>query len=467
MILKEISRGITHIEDLSVADFIETLTNISEYRITEKVDGSQILFGLDNKGFYTSRETKGGKRIYTVEDYPKEFSTTYMRSAHIILEQCLPLLKSAGLRPGDQVEAEVLYGQIPNVVPYSADTNYLIFLRTTEGTVNIDRLKQKLDGQAVSVSLVSPFTDDGKSIVLREVTNTWKFARVPVINKRCDEALISRCLTEMKRYLSTKDSFTMQPFGVVLETSLNKIPDWVPSGTWKITKEYLKERREEIRNELHNKYILPLKDVLLNNLVRETASSFGPSVEEGGWIEGVVLQHKHSPKMVKIVDKNTFGIMRESAWKKRNQLTEWARGVDDIPSFSAELYVGLARAIGHPEIGTTQAKAYLRKLGSTNEERLAKLVENINVSAVREYSLSFIETKRLQLLEDLDKYEKEIINEGRTCKSGSTPPGVHQRTMQAYAGLLQDLLSLKESYHAGKTADVLALILAEKHLREL
>jgi hypothetical protein len=204
MNLIEVSRGISHIEDIPVGEIIEILTNLSNFELTEKVDGAQILFGIDEHGFYTSRETKGGTRIYNEADYGISFSSTYMRSSHKLLEQMLPVLKGAGLRPGDQVEAEVLYGQVPNVVPYSADTNYLIFLRTTEGAVNIDRLKQKLDGQAVSVTLESPYTDDGKSITLKEMTNVWKFARVPLLEKKYDSELIRRYVFEMRRFLNIK-----------------------------------------------------------------------------------------------------------------------------------------------------------------------------------------------------------------------------------------------------------------------
>ncbi len=172
MKLTEVSNGISHIEDLPIKEFIEILTNFKQYNITEKVDGAQLLFGIDSVGFYTSRETKGGTRIYNEADYGITFASTYMRSSHKLLEQMLPYLKGAGLKSGDQVEAEVLYGELPNVVPYSADTNYLIFLRTTEGTVNIDRLQQKLDGQSVSVSLVSPFTDNGRTIEYLEICSS-------------------------------------------------------------------------------------------------------------------------------------------------------------------------------------------------------------------------------------------------------------------------------------------------------
>ncbi|HEY6436083.1 MAG TPA: hypothetical protein VIY47_05805, partial [Ignavibacteriaceae bacterium] len=95
MNITEISKGISHIEDLPIDTFINVLENLHEYEITEKVDGAEILFGIDERGFYTSREAKGGNRVYSVEDYSVTFPTTYMRSAHILLEQALPSLRAA------------------------------------------------------------------------------------------------------------------------------------------------------------------------------------------------------------------------------------------------------------------------------------------------------------------------------------------------------------------------------------
>src|ERR1700679_3502530 len=113
MIALEISKGITHIEELPTTEFIKVVKNLHEYEVTEKVDGAEILFGIDEIGFYTSREAKGGIRIYNESDYGMGFPTTYMRSAHKLLEQSLSELRAAGMRPGDQVEAEVLYGELP------------------------------------------------------------------------------------------------------------------------------------------------------------------------------------------------------------------------------------------------------------------------------------------------------------------------------------------------------------------
>lgn len=462
MNLIEVSRGISHIEDIPVGEIIEILTNLSDFQLTEKVDGAQILFGIDENGFYTSRETKGGERIYNEANYGITFASTYMRSAHKLLEQVLPVLEGAGLRPGDQVEAEVLYGQVPNVVPYSADTNYLIFLRTTEGTVNIDRLKQKLDGQAVSVSLVSPFTDDGKSITLREHTNNWKFARVPIIKKNINLSLIEKHIAELKRYLTIKDFQVMQPLYIILETPLNKIPGWCPAPKWKEVKAYLKERKEDIRQTLEKDHLFPLKEILLNNLVRETASAFGPSVEDGGWIEGIVLRHNTTGRMVKLVDKDVFGIVREMAWQKRNLLNERAKSTQDASSFMGRLLLDLATSIGHPELGTIQAKNYLRKVGTITEERLSILAEGTDFKSVRSYWSSLLEIRYTDLERELDKYEKEA-SDFPAGTQGFLAAAIKERTKQTFAQTFQQINEMQDAtLRATSTRDLLNILVGKQ-----
>jgi hypothetical protein len=306
------SRGIPHIEDLPVKEFQNAMERIAEYEITEKVDGSEILFGIDDKGFYTSRETHGGGRVYNVEEYGVTFSNTYKRSAHIVLESVLTHLKSAGLEPGDQVEAEVLYGEVPNVVPYSADTSYIIFLRTTEGTVDIDQLKQKLDGHSLNISIMTPFSPNGRDIFYKTVENTWKFSRTPVIP--------------------------------------NKIPTHVSR---------LRDPAE-------------VKNTILEQFVRMTPSAFGPS---DGWIEGIVLVNPVTGHRFKVVDKDVFLTEKNHQWKHRDELMEYPRSPKYVNSILGRMLVDIATDLGHDVLGTIMAKKYLRSMGKNTEERLAYLMD--------------------------------------------------------------------------------------------
>src|SRR5690606_18542104 len=114
---------------------------------------------------------------------------------------------------------------------------------------------------------------------------------------------------------------------------------------------HLKEKKEYINDVVLEGHMMLIKEILLNQLVRKTASPFGPLLEDGGWIEGVVLKDS-SGNMVKLVDKNKFGVIREDAWRVRNQLTERARSIDGNHSFLGGLRVQMAQALGHAELGT-------------------------------------------------------------------------------------------------------------------
>lgn len=465
MILKEISRGIPHIEDLSTPEFLSVLRNLKEFSATEKVDGSQILFGIDEHGFYTSRETKGGDRVYAVEDYEISFSTTYKRSAHKLLESVLPQLKEAGLKPGDQVEAEVLYGALPNVVPYSEDSNYLIFLRTTEGSVNIDRLKQKLDGLSLSISLVSPITEDGKSIHLVENTNNWEISRVrqmPVYMEQVSRK-IRKKLAEVVDLLKQPSGIKNLSNAVIESTPLNKRPEWCETEEWRFVKEDIRTKKEELRAQLQEGLFLEIKEILLDSMVRPFTSDYGPLDCEGGWIEGVVLRHEPTGKMVKVVDKNTFGVVREFAWQVRNSLTERARGINDNYSFLGGLHVGLATALGHPELGTMQCKKYYKQM----------VVESVNIDSIKEYMLSLVEQKRFELEGILDKYENEkstlVLKEtpNTTMGSVSYKGAIDNRTKETFATLFEQLEVLEQNVRKALTFDDLVKALAGRYLGDL
>lgn len=468
MIIKEISKGITHIEDLPVNDFISTLNSLHEFEITEKLDGAQIIFGIDENGFYTSRETKGGVRIYNENNYPLSFSSVYMRSAHRLLEEALPKLIEADLKIGDQIEAEVLYGEVPNVVPYSADINYLIFLRTTEGYANIDRLKQHLSENTLSIPLIVPFTDDGKNINYRLKENVWKFSRVPKVttNVAKIQADVRSGINDINFYMNRPSGINSQKNRIIESTPLNKRPDWCEPQDWKYTKELIREKKEEIKKELKENYIPKIKSILLKHLVTSQHSKFGPLLEDGGWIEGVVLRHTRTGKMIKIVDKQVFGVIRKSAWEVRNRLTESAKGIENPSSFMGKLLVNMATSLAHPELGTIHAKNHLRKLGETNEERLRVIAENTHFQSVQKYWNSLLQLTLVFLEEDLDKYEKEAksLFEG---PGGIFARAIRNRTLESFAQTFEKILTLREQTQQAKNSRDLIIILVGKQLNEL
>jgi hypothetical protein len=452
MILNDISRGIPHIESLPPLEFIEAVHRLGEnYEATEKLDGAQLLFGLDESGFYTSRESKGGARIYNERDYEIRFPTTYMRSAHKMLESVLPKLKEAGLKIGDQVEVEVLYGELPNVVLYSKDTNYLIFLRTTEGTVDINSLKDKLIGNVMSVDLKAPFTPDGKIIALREETNIWKVARSPIID--IPKILpISYAVGGIVTYLQKTSEFMGWTNGLVESLPLNRTPVDCTPALWSIIKDDVKASRVSIRESCAMK-MTHVKEILLNNLVRTRHSEFGPPKHSGGMIEGIVFKHKTTGKMIKLVDLNEFGMERVQAWSERNKLTEAARTDASAGSFLGKLNVDLAVSIGHPALGTMQAKAYVRNTGIVLED----ISKNISFNETKSYVSRLLEVSRNDLSSRLDKY----------CAEKRYSPAIDVRTKETFASLFEKISSLQLGVKRARSSNDLVRLLVGKHLGEI
>lgn len=308
--------SIPHIEELPPRKTLEILANFWDYEATEKLDGSQLLFGIDEDGFYTSRETKGGLRIYNVDDYELSFRNTYIRSAHIALESVLPILKDAGLTVGCQVEVEVLYGEFPNVVQYSPDRSFIIFLRATEGNVDIDHIRVKLADQSLTIPLIAPFTLDGKNIDYHEVSNVWEFARSPII-KIAEEV-------EKKRVdvLQHLEEYLYQPYNEhcshieFMETPLNKRMTWAdPKNNWRNQQKVLGDTKFFMTMQM-KAIVRKFKDELLIE-TRMRHSQFGPTT---GWIEGLVFRHRETGQMFKVVDKEIFLTVKDFLWAERNKL---------------------------------------------------------------------------------------------------------------------------------------------------
>jgi hypothetical protein len=451
MIITEVSRGITHIEDLPAFQFYKIVSELESCRLTEKLDGSQILFGIDEYGFYTSRETKGGVRIYEADEYEIKFSSTYMRSVHHLLERVLPLLKKAGLNEGSQVEAEVLYGEVPNVVPYSSNFNRVVFLRTTAGDVDIGNLAEELKNLTVPVTLEVPATTDGRNIVIKEELNEWRFSQVPEINidlRQCRRAINNK-LSAMASHLKEPSGIKDFPNGVVERIPLNKRPNWCEPGDWGLYKDLIREKRDSIKEYVH-RIKLEIKDILLDNVVRNRSSKFGPLLEDGGWIEGVVIKGT-TGKVVKLVDKSTFGKIRESAWAVRNSLTEKAKGVDSATGFLGEMHLQMAVAIGHPELGTLQAKNYLRKNTLTED--------TVDFNAVKEYWINILDIKEQQLNKKLSAYKKLITGNKNTAHV--------QRTLQTFAEIFEQISLYKNNTQESDSVGDLYRILVGKQMDDI
>jgi len=425
----KIQRGITHLEDLKVDEFIDIFCNFDQYEISEKVDGSNIQFGIDEIGFYTTREDFGGNRVYDASSYPVSFSTTFLRSAHLALEKNLPAMVSVGLQQGDRIEAEVLFGEFPNVVPYSSDINRIILLRSISGDTDVNSLRKVLIDNVVVVNLPAPCTLDGKNICVAPEQHRWSFSSTTVVNS---EDIISNDL---------RDAITLELIKLKACTDEDKI------------------------TQLKTK----IKEMLLNNMVRHIKSEFGPELVNGGWIEGIVCRHRKTKKQFKVVDKQIFGVVKNFLWEIRNDLTEKPRSVNKVDSFIGQFLKELSESINHPTLGTTQAKRYLRKFGSTKEEIIANLAKDIKFVELCRMWDEFIKIYEQKLEDKLVQYritrhKKAItVNLGDRTQTFTYNNEIDRRTLQVFSSLFLKLEQFKQGItNATCAEDLIVLLVADK-----
>ncbi len=464
-----------HIEDLPINEFIEHLRDFSKHTVSEKIDGSNIHFGIDEEGFYTSREEFGGKRIRNVDDYEIKYATTYMRSCHLVLEKVLNDLIEAGLSEGDRIEAEVLFSKLPNVVPYDSCVNRIVFLRKVEGTADLNKLKDILHNQIVKVSVETPYTVNGKDIQIKTVDYAWKFEQVQsysgeLFSKTRAMKEIGDILDQMEKYLESHSGIFDFTNADIISIHLNRKHPSV-SGDWKALKEEIKKKRSEINNRLSNNeygYKFKIKNILLNNLVRNTKSQFGPSIENGGWIEGAVVRNNESGEQFKIVDKFVFKTVKDFLYEVRTELSNSAASLNSVNSFVGGLKVGLGDIMGHPLLGTNQAKRYLRKHGTTKDEVLAKL-SNFNYPSAKAEWIRFLDLKEEELEQLLKSYNKEKVDKKISISVGDKKQTftyceeVDKRTIQVFSELFNLIRYFRTSaLSASSSKDLIMALISNK-----
>jgi len=474
--IKPIREGITHIEAMAIGDFIDAMRNFEKFEISEKIDGSNLVFGYDEEGFYTSREGKGQQQRFRSEgEYEIGYQTMYRRSAHLALEKVLPLMERSGyLNVGDSIEIEILYGPLTNVVPHEGDINRIIFLRPITGNPDIKKLAELLEGHKANVQLKVPFTLDGRTQQMRNEAQWWEFTRTPTVDG--DEFVQSEAFAQLKVKLSKLESFLSADSGIAqfsnaeaVSLPLNKRPEGIDVAQWKECKLKIKELKKKLytigEDGKPQGFVWEVKEFLLNNLVRKIRSEFGPAIADGGWIEGVVFRNTESGEMFKIVDKDMFMVVKDFLWQVRSDLSDKPKSVRTASSFAGELLVGLATSLGHPDLGTFQAKRILRNAGSTPDEIIANLSKGSKFTEIQSYWVKFLQQMQGKFDKILDKYNKEKDSKelevhDRVFKYDGE---VHYRTLQTF-NVMNEMLDdmLQKTKSANSITDLYTLLVGRQ-----
>jgi len=479
-----LSEGITHIDDQSLAieKFIHVLKNLEKFEISEKVDGANLWVGLDMLGnLFTSRAHKGGEIFYSPDDWSSKFSNTGFKSAHAALEKIKNILKTSGMIEGDIIELEILFGDKPNAIPYWP--NQIIFLRPIEGEPDIDKIADSLNKKTIKVKVNDiPYTNDGITIEYKDEIHEWIFSKVPKF-----DIDLNKIKADIDLYIKKIENFLYAPnisnLELIDKNGNKKIPSNIEVLSLRATTSDIKKAKDLIKDIIEGKkdsktgkrikktgLKFKIKEILLDKLVRNARSTLGPEIDQGGWIEGVVLRSKHTGKngndeLYKIVDTDIFTAVNQFNHQVRKFLTTKHKG-ENTPRESAgimgNLLRDLASSIGYPRLGTIQAKRYLKKLGDSPSDILDHLSKNINVSEIKTIWLKELD-KTYKLLENLlEQYKKQYKNKkfvdsiGRIHKYDKT---IHIRTLQVFAELFKDLNTWKKVVTNAKKPEELIMIL--------
>lgn len=480
--------GITHIEDVPIENFIKSIENINDYIISEKLDGANLHFGLDEDGkYFSSREGKGGKRFYSVSDWGNKFWQVGFKSAHLALEKISKFLKEKKLLlPGDSIEVEVLFGQVPNTVPYSGDMNQLIILRPISSATGdlkeleerLEKIKNAVEGKKTTVTVKDvPKTDDGKDIYYVDEKHSWTLSQTPkVSNKLLDKeslkARLKKSLSEIRNYLKEDSKIGRLSNAEVLAIKGNKKPEGLEISDWNEFKNIISIKQEEILSKLKS-LKLGIKDILLDEFVRQTTSAFGPTLEEGGWIEGLVFRDPKTGEQFKLVDKDLFTAMNKFNWKLRN-LIKTTSPRTKIPDITGRLIKYLADYLYAPQLArSANANAFLRKMIKNNQNPIKELAKNIDFSKAQadwieqvEYSKKLLNRLYKWYINNADKLVMKFgdKNNPKTAKYSGE---IDQKTKQAFAELYNDLKDMENNFRRAKSSEELVNYFIGERLKNL
>lgn len=287
-----------HIEDLKVADFINFIKNIYSSEASVKLDGTTALsFGLDDEGrFYTGlgrdfKKVDPSWRMYNAEDWLKRRNIFINPavSAHTFLEKHVDTIRKH-LKPGDNVLAEVLFGDKPNCIKYNfSGINYLVILDN-------DDLADALKTRKSNVDTVN-YVLEVDSIIPKAVKQVWKFGKTQRVDPSKYEIDVEKELLELENFLESK-------------TGNKRNIDIIGMRAAGKDKDLVKKVREKAENLKLN-----IKEKLLVQFVRKIhEGDYIPS--EGYSHEGIVL--KLGDERVKIIDKEVFTANHNRDWEPIN-----------------------------------------------------------------------------------------------------------------------------------------------------
>lgn len=478
-----LNEGITHIEDLPPLEFIDTVNKLNAHVITEKLDGANLWFGVDDKGLFTSREGKSPSRgrNYTADSYTVTSNNNGFRAAHLALEKVEDTIKKI-MSPGDIIEIEVLFGRQPNTVTYGNDgKNFIIMLRGVEGTDQdkVQKLASALNGKEVKINSEVVWSDDGDEIQTKKQEMVWGFAKVkPIASKKVNIEPAKKMLSDMSAYLSKKNAELPELTNLEVSTlNLGSIP--------KDERDVAKKQRESVNAEILNSFKLPIKDYLLTGLVRKIKpmlqdKNVHPSEDIG--IEGVVITNPETGAMTKIVDRDVFTAINSFNNTIRGKMSGLVRTTDKDAAVEmrggvfgqakiriADLFNASALAL------SSGVKRYVTKFKKESALETAKAIAaevqaDDNFSGKKTKVLAILKNSLTEIDDLLQTHKNEAGENTLTLKTGKTiglSPEIMKKTLTSFAETKADIKAVISNVSRSKNGADLINSLYGKTIQSL
>ena len=462
-----------HIEDLPIAEFIEYVKGLKGKNISEKLDGAQLEFGLDENGVYTTREGKTGrsKKFYKTSDYAMVANFNAFRSAHDAILSVSDAIKKH-LVSGDRIQIEVLFGAQPNTVDYGLTDSYIAILNP-EGDTARDRfnaLQAALKTKTATVKSIIVSSPDGKEILLDKQDVVWKFTSIKHINiDKVDFSEVNKLVDKLESFLKKKNAETpLLSNGELLNISLSKIK--------KENRDAVKKARERIQQEVLQNYKLPIKELLLGKIVKKIE----PLIKNDDHLigaEGVVVTDNITGKQVKIVDKDIFTAINEFNSTVRSHLSGSISSTDIDASLEhkggslGEAKIKVAELFGIKELAlSADTKKIILKFKKDSAKETAEAMASsfhLEVTdSLKSQLVSIFEEALSRINESLSKFKKESDSYKLTLKNGKTigiTKAVFNKTLTAFAEASKNTKTIIAKIKSSSTgADIIMAIFSKQ-----
>ena len=322
--------SIPHFDQMSVSQIISFFDS-SDWEVTEKADGSNVTFGVDDLGVYV--KSKKGNPVHDPQEYV-DLSIKFNNDIHLGFGELLKMLLQNEEKfttfynehnqlvdnKGFQIFGELFSKSHMNVIAYSPE---------------------KIGKGAVYVFMVKADTNDKKGI---DITNT-----------DVGQQIISNFI-ETFQGTDGWNFYGRRPVDTSLATSTYKsqIMDIINNNKDILTSR--KRADKPLKTELVSKL-----SSLLSQYKKEVISQIEkvPSMLGADEIEGVVVRNLKNGELAKIVDLEGFGERRVQQWA----------GTDKIKQLRRELFNKIQNEILHNADIFLLPNKQIEKLSDALEER--------------------------------------------------------------------------------------------------